>query len=109
MLRLHPDCSSSYHYHREKHETFIILSGTLWIEAERKKRKVTVGDKITLAPKTRHRFFGAQDFTDAYILEVSTHHSDADVVRLSKSKGTSKVFVDNTEPFVPSSVRMVGV
>ena len=109
ILALLPDSTSSYHYHNKKHETFILWEGSCWMEIEGVKKRLKQGMKVVLKPKTKHRFYNAQDFKKCYILEISTTHSDEDVVRIRKSKGTSKIFVDNSSPYQPASVRMLGV
>ena len=109
ILALLPDSTSSYHFHREKHETFILWQGSCWMEINGKKRLLKEGEKAVLPPKTKHRFFNAQNGTWCYILEVSTQHKDSDVVRLRKSKGTENIYVANDSGYVPASVRMLGV
>jgi len=82
LLLVHKGASSSLHYHPKKKETFYVLEG---------KARLTVGNKevstpITIEPNTPHRFYG---ITDTVILEVSTFHSDDDVVRMEESQGAS--------------------
>ncbi len=73
---------SSYHYHPIKEETFYILSGKLQFTLERKVFEMLPGDRIHIPPKTKHKFEGLEY---SRILEISTFHSDDDVVRLSES------------------------
>lgn len=108
VLKLSSFCSSSYHYHNEKHETFIVIRGEFSMEINGKKRTMKRGDKVALPPKTKHRFYDPKD-GNAYILEVSTRHNDADVVRLRKSKGTNQFFVDNSGGYQAPSHRMLEV
>jgi len=86
---LHIDAGKkcSLHYHHVKKETFYVRSGLVRLE-QRDVRGVAIdellkpGESRTIMPKTPHRFsskFGA------VILETSTHHDDADVVRLEPS------------------------
>lgn len=75
----------SMHYHPVKKETFICLSGELSIEIDRLFYDLTPGMKpVTILPSIPHQFFGKGE--DNILLEVSTHHSDEDVVRLNESK-----------------------
>lgn len=76
---------SSYHYHKEKKETFLASRGTVTLRVQDMDYILTPTDlPITIEPLEAHSFYGV---TDATILEVSTHHSDEDVVRIKESKG----------------------
>jgi mannose-6-phosphate isomerase-like protein (cupin superfamily) len=81
----------SLHYHPTKDETFIALEGMVKVEYSpvpynKKHEAILSGkfrDAIHIPPNTLHRF---QSFAgDAMLLEVSTPHSDEDVVRLEPS------------------------
>ena len=85
LLYLDKGAESSYHYHEEKRETFYCLSGhaTLTIRG-RAYRLAPNCRPMTIKPGQVHSFRGMED---SVILEISTHHSDKDVVRLTESKG----------------------
>ena len=68
----------SMHYHKNKDETFYILSGKVLMEADKKKQIMQEGDSILIAPNTKHRFTGLED---SEIMEFSTHHEDEDSYR----------------------------
>jgi mannose-6-phosphate isomerase-like protein (cupin superfamily) len=68
----------SRHRHLIKTETFIIESGSGWIEVNARMYKVTVGDHLHIPAGTWHRFWSDVGMV---MLEVSTHHDDADVER----------------------------
>jgi mannose-6-phosphate isomerase-like protein (cupin superfamily) len=72
----------SLHYHLKKKETFSVQSGEVCLEHNGMKEDLTVGDLRTIPPGVAHRF-SSRDF--AVLLEISTHHSDEDVVRLEPS------------------------
>ncbi|VVB52263.1 Uncharacterised protein [uncultured archaeon] len=83
----------SLHYHPIKKETFRVYTGDVWLQyfpitVEDPLGVIGVivqtvhGEQYHILPGVRHRF-GAT--SDAVILEVSTHHDDADVVRLEPS------------------------
>lgn len=76
----------SFHFHRVKKETFIVLSGSVKLEVDTPKDTLYLspGDKYTLDPGRAHRFSAIGG--DARILEVSSHHSDDDVIRLEPSR-----------------------
>jgi len=77
----------SLHYHPIKRESFRILSGLVTLE-QRDVRGIqfeevlSVGDRRLIEPKTPHRFSSKEG---AVILESSTHHDDADVIRITES------------------------
>jgi D-lyxose ketol-isomerase len=86
---------SSLHYHKDKQETFIVLSGKVRLvycipsdcyEPDDDPyimgicSEYIVGSKITLARKQLHQFWATQ--YPAIILEVSTHHDDRDTYRV---------------------------
>jgi cupin fold WbuC family metalloprotein len=79
----------SIHYHKNKTETFHILSGELQFEKfdlSGKLQQRTVlraGDTITLVPNTPHRFWVID--TLCQFIEFSTHDDPADSYRLIPS------------------------
>lgn len=75
MLREGKQCS--YHYHKVKKETFYPLWGKVLLTVEGEEFELK--EAYTLEPYAKHRFMG---LTNATILEISTHHDDADTVRL---------------------------
>lgn len=88
---------SSLHYHKEKDETFIIVKGKVLLEVggpcqlgldkvypKKKNIVMNIGDAYRLIPGTVHRFRAVT--RNAIILEVSTHHSDEDSVKLICAK-----------------------
>ncbi len=81
LLHLDEGFICSYHYHPIKQETFIPLEGEVLLNVKGKEFMLT--EPYTINPNTPHSFYGV---TDAVILEVSTPHSDEDVVRLNESK-----------------------
>jgi len=84
LLYLDKGAQSSYHYHRVKKETFLVLQGEISLTRSGGGRFLRPGsDPLTIPPNTLHYFFGV---TDAIILEVSTHHDDKDVIREVESR-----------------------
>jgi len=92
---------SSLHYHKEKDETFIIIKGEVLLEVGgpcqlgleklyplKKNIKLKVGDGYRLEPHTVHRFRAISK--NAVILEVSTHHSDDDSVKIKVARELNK-------------------
>lgn len=87
LLYLDKGATSSYHYHKEKKETFYALDGQVALTIEGKDYMLNpYSSPKTIMPKEKHQFHG---ITDATILEISTYHSENDVVRLTESKGGS--------------------
>lgn len=93
ILILDQGMQCSKHYHPIKNETFIILHGSAKIECGFETKVAIVGDKIDIPAGTPHRFssrfkkgqLGNQN-QQTTILEISSHHDDADVVRLEESR-----------------------
>ena len=81
LLYVDKGAQSSYHYHQDKTETFYCLKGYILLTT--KDKEFMLIEPYTLSPNTPHSFYG---ITDAVILEISTPHSDDDVVRLTESK-----------------------
>jgi mannose-6-phosphate isomerase-like protein (cupin superfamily) len=82
ILHIHPGKKSSLHYHTIKKETFNVRSGLVRLEHGENDELLTPGEQRTILPQTPHRFsskFGAT------IIEISTHHEDADCTRLELS------------------------
>ncbi len=84
LLVLDKGSKSSYHYHRTKMETFYCIEGYAILTVEGKRHILAPYTRpITIQPNMKHEFEGV---TVAVILEISTHHAEDDVVRLSKSR-----------------------
>jgi len=87
FLEIYPGFQCSLHYHPIKKETFHVTRGFVTLE-QRDVRGVPFsevlgpGDTRTIMPKTPHRFRSVEGAT---ILEISTHHEDSDVVRITES------------------------
>ena len=91
----HNDAISSLHYHKEKTETFIILSGEIELEVNGVVMKRVVGDQNTIYPGMDHRF---RTLTrKSVILEVSTHHEDSDTYRVEEAKVYDRASVRPSE------------
>ena len=88
-LKINPGFQSSVHAHAKKDETFVGLSGTLRLNVHFANAQVhTVhaihpGQTYRIPPETFHSF---QAFNVSWVMEVSTHHDDRDVVRLTESR-----------------------
>ena len=75
------------HAHTVKDETFIVMNGNVILEhidarGHKHEEVLGYGDTRHIAPGTYHRF---SSYAGATILEVSSHHDDADVTRLEAS------------------------
>ena len=83
ILELNGGYSSSYHYHTLKQETFYCLEGELILNLEGTDIPMSGGDEpVTVYPAQLHSF---RSVVGAKVLEVSTEHSDEDVVRQDRS------------------------
>lgn len=93
LLYIEAGQQCSLHYHPIKAETFFVLDGTVNLEVGLEGKpaygttntQLTEGESFTLEPYTPHRFSSATD-GPAIILEISSQHSDDDVVRLEESR-----------------------
>ena len=80
----------SLHYHRDKDETFYIVSGKVYMEiggpavsvGPRVIEIMGPGDSVRIHQETVHRFSGIED---SVIIEFSTHHEDDDSYRIERS------------------------
>lgn len=86
LLKIRKGAKSSLHYHKEKHETFYVLSGGVTLEMDHYSVNLYPAQSAVIAPDCAHRFEGLED---SVIIEFSTHHSDDDVVRLEASVAKS--------------------
>ncbi|MBI4055496.1 MAG: cupin domain-containing protein [Elusimicrobia bacterium] len=70
----------SLQYHKKKHETLYVLSGSCQVQIQHHKYRLGPGKGWVLPPKTLHRFRALSG--KVRLLEVSTSHPK-DVVRLA--------------------------
>jgi len=66
-----------YHYHKNKDETFIVMSGEILLDVEGEELVLKELESYRIKPKVRHRFKG---LPEGQVLEVSTHHEDSDSI-----------------------------
>lgn len=91
FLWITPGFQCSLHYHPIKTETFIALDGLIRVEYYEGNKHIETllsgqrRDALTIPSNTPHRFW-SMGSTGGLLLEVSTTHSDTDVVRLEPSK-----------------------
>lgn len=84
-LNIEPGWKCSKHYHPRKKETFVVVQGRCIVSVNDELYDAKMGDQFEIAPKTIH-WFGVPDGENTCtLLEVSTFHDDADVVRLAES------------------------
>lgn len=76
----------SWHYHRVKDETILVMSGLVKFELgdsnDLELAQVLVagpGDAVRLFPGVRHRFTGLEN---SELVEFSTHHDELDSIRV---------------------------
>jgi len=93
ILHINPGFQCSLHMHPVKKETFIVLDGGMMLEvgrlandsgtSDKELHALVAGETYTLEPNTFHRFWSYTD-NAAVVLEISSTHSDDDVVRLEE-------------------------
>lgn len=96
MLFLREGYQSSFHMHKEKDETFLVISGRVKLEVKPYFHthpdqcdvvhviRLKAGGSYRLEPYTPHRFSSIDG--DATIVEASTPHLDEDVFRFEESR-----------------------
>lgn len=85
VLTIEQHRGGSYHHHAKKDESFLCLAGKaqLLLEGEddhAEFHELGVGGSVRIPPKTAHLLIGLSE-EPCQLLEVSTHHTDEDVVR----------------------------
>lgn len=83
LLELWHGYRCSLHSHQMKTETFTVLDGSIYLEVNGIEFLLPPGGRVTLHPGNLHRFRAATP--TAHILEVSTHHDEADSFRVEPS------------------------
>jgi len=83
ILRLKEGYRCSYHHHKNKDETFYVLSGKVLLELEDSGIILNAGDSQRIFPKQNHRFTG---LARSDMVEFSTHHEDSDSYRETESE-----------------------
>jgi D-lyxose ketol-isomerase len=89
FLKVNPGFQCSIHAHAIKDETFIGVMGTLQLNIHKGSGDVfTVhaihpGEQYRIRPEVFHSF---QAINVTWVMEVSTSHSDRDVIRLQESR-----------------------
>jgi mannose-6-phosphate isomerase-like protein (cupin superfamily) len=80
--------SCSWHYHRNKEETFLVVHGMIRVHTSKEddkstaeERVMSLGTSMHIYPGVRHSFYA---ITDAKIIEFSTHHEDSDSHRIGE-------------------------
>ncbi len=83
LLIINPGYRASLHYHKTKMETFYCLEGRCFLQVEGDTTELyPLIPPITIQPGQKHLFYSDRGAT---IMEVSTHHDDNDVVRITPS------------------------
>ena len=76
----------SLHRHRVKHECFVVKQGTGWAIVDQKPYQLTEGAVLEVPAGAWHQFWcPANSLIPLILLEISTHHSEEDVERLTLS------------------------
>jgi quercetin dioxygenase-like cupin family protein len=82
LLVLENELPGSYHFHRKKKETFIVLEGKVELDVEDEQSLMILhaGDKYTIEHGVAHQMSAVN--VPSIILEVSTHDDDSDTHRI---------------------------
>ncbi len=75
------DYRCSLHYHKEKHEVFLVTHGRILLEyQDTESRILEVGDTAEIEIDAYHRMTAISG--NAAMIEFSTHHEDSDSYRV---------------------------
>jgi len=88
-MTLNEGYQCSLHYHEVKDETFYVIDGTVMLNVDGVMHRLEAGDFRRIKPGSLHRFHATGG--PATFIECSTHHDDADVVRLEESRSINGV------------------
>ena len=83
VLELKKGFRCSFHSHKIKEETFIVVQGKVLMENDEKTWVMRPGAVQHIPPGLAHRFTG---FEDSLIIEASTTHYEDDSYRKTKSE-----------------------
>lgn len=87
LLNLKKGFQCSLHYHKVKDEMFLVRSGRVRLELGGETLELREGNFVRVPPETKHRFTGLED---SVIIEISTHHDEADSYRIEPSRQVSE-------------------
>lgn len=85
ILKLNAGYQCSLHAHKVKDEEFHVIEGHVRLERDGFVHYLSAGEHLRISPGSFHRFSTTEG---ALILEVSTSHDDADVIRKEVSRKT---------------------
>ena len=90
IIHVYKDKIGSWHYHKNKDETFYILTGKIKLKwslndnyTEANEIILNTGDTFRIFPEMRHQIVG---LADSDIIEVSTFDEDSDSIRVISSE-----------------------
>jgi mannose-6-phosphate isomerase-like protein (cupin superfamily) len=87
-LFIYPNKSCSYHLHMEKHETLLVVEGTLYIDTTHNKETKTYivgpGEAFVVAPGFIHSLRAQNEAVT--LVETSTPSFDTDSIRMADGK-----------------------
>ncbi len=83
ILTLKPGFACSYHYHKNKDETFFVLKGKVYMKVEGREMVLNKGESIRINPNEKHQFASLSGTSK--IIEISTHHEESDSYRECES------------------------
>jgi len=83
ILKLNKGYQCSFHHHKNKDETFYVLSGKVLMEVDGETKIMESEESVRIVPGVNHRFTGLEN---SKMIEFSTHHEESDSYRLEKSR-----------------------
>ncbi len=90
IIHVYEGKMGSFHYHKNKDETFYILNGKIKLKYsmddnfdEAKEIVLYIGDSFRIIPNMRHQIIGIQE---SDIIEISTFDEESDSIRVISSE-----------------------
>ena len=85
LVTVKKDCFCSLHFHKEKINKFVVLSGKIQILSEYGDTILKTGEEFEIRPSLKHRFFAIEDSTMIELAYVEKGKIDAnDIVRIKQ-------------------------
>jgi len=83
LLLLQGKKRCSIHSHKKKIESFLLISGCVYMEYGSESKFMHPGDIVHISRELTHRFTGVNGISE--IMEISTHHKEEDSYRITES------------------------
>lgn len=79
ILVIMKNCHTSFHYHKNKNETFYVNKGEVKVRIENQMSILKKGDSVDISQGVQHQIIGLHCTSE--IIEFSSEHRDTDTYR----------------------------